>query len=131
MLLDTSGLLNLLLAREPQHELAAEYYYAAEQMVTHSYVLAEFVALAQARGLARAIALDFVGALESIPYVKVVYVDRELHHAALGLLRQRLDKEWSLCDAVSFVLMERLDIREALTTDHHFKQADFMKLLSV
>jgi predicted nucleic acid-binding protein len=34
-----------------------------------------------------------------------------------------------LCDAVSFVLMERFGIAEALTTDHHFEQAVFRRLL--
>ena len=52
-----------------------------------------------------------------------------LHRAALALLQGRLDKTWSLCDAVSIVLMERLSSAEALTTDHHFEQAGFRRLL--
>ena len=129
ILLDTSGLLSLVLASEPQHESAVEFYNSADKMLTHSYVLAEFVALAMARGLARNLALDFVKTIDASPYIRVIYVDRELHHAALELLRQRLDKEWSLCDAVSFVMMQRLNVREALTTDHHFDQAGFARLL--
>ena len=59
----------------------------------------------------------------------MVYVDEELHRAAVDLLSRRLDKTYSLCDAVSFILMERRGLREALTTDHHFEQAGFVRLL--
>jgi len=43
--------------------------------------------------------------------------------------RQRLDKTYSLCDAVSFVLMRQYGYTEALTTDHHFEQEGFHRLL--
>jgi len=41
----------------------------------------------------------------------------------------RLDKEWSLTDCVSIAVMERDQIKEAFTSDHHFEQAGFIKLL--
>jgi predicted nucleic acid-binding protein len=62
--------------------------------------------------------------------VTVVFVDQALHQAAVSLLQRRLDKTWSLCDAVSFVLMEQLGIAEALTTDRHFEQAGYIRLLA-
>jgi len=61
--------------------------------------------------------------------VQVTYVDEALHRAALAHLQQRPDKAWSLCDAVSFLLMARHGIPDALTTDHHFEQAGFVRLL--
>jgi len=63
------------------------------------------------------------------PLVEVVWVDETLHRAALTLLQARLDKAYSLCDAVSFVLMQHHGITEALTTDHHFAQEGFVRLL--
>jgi predicted nucleic acid-binding protein len=129
MLLDTSGLLCLHHRAEPLHKGAVKLFDAAEQKFVHSYVLAEFVALAAARGLPRQEVLGFVADIEDSFEVTVVYVDEALHRAALALLQRRLDKTWSLCDAVSFVLMERFGIAEALTTDHHFEQAGFGRLL--
>jgi predicted nucleic acid-binding protein len=59
----------------------------------------------------------------------VVHVDAVLDEAAWALLRSRPDKGWSLTDCVSFELMRGRGIREALTTDRHFEQAGFVRLL--
>jgi hypothetical protein len=45
------------------------------------------------------------------------------------LFSQRPDKDWSLTDCISFVVMQDHSIQEALTTDHHFEQAGFLPLL--
>ncbi len=38
----------------------------------------------------------------------------------MDLLTARMDKTYSLCDAVSFILMRERGLSEALTTDKHF-----------
>jgi predicted nucleic acid-binding protein len=50
MLLDTSGLLCLLHKDEPHHE-QAKIYFGTAACLTQSYILAEFIALCNARGL--------------------------------------------------------------------------------
>jgi uncharacterized protein len=40
--------------------------------------------------------------------------------SAIGLVRRHADKGYSLCDAMSFVVMERLGITEAIAFDRHF-----------
>lgn len=45
------------------------------------------------------------------------------------LLSDRQDKTYSLCDAVSFVLMRQRGMTGALTTDRHFEQEGFVRLL--
>jgi len=47
----------------------------------------------------------------------------------MDLLHNRLDKSYSLCDAVSFILMRERQINKALTTDKHFAQEGFIRLL--
>lgn len=129
MLLDTSGLLCLLHAGELEHRSAVDHFGAGQTRLTHSYILAEFVALAQARHLPRRPVLSFIEALQESPEVTVVYVNERLHREGLRLLQERLDKTWSLCDAVSFVLMQECSLTEALTTDRHFEQAGYRRLL--
>jgi uncharacterized protein len=104
MLLDTSGLMCLFDLRDFRHADARTFYDTALVRLTHSYVFAEFVALAHARRAPRSVALDFVADLQDDPEVEVVWVDEPLHRSALNLLRLRPDKGWSLCDAVSLTL---------------------------
>ena len=108
MLLDTSGLLCLHNRAEPFHAHARTLYRAARIRLTHSDVLAKCIALASARRLLRGDALTVVIDLVANP-------DQ--------------DKTYALCDAVSFVLMRQRHLTEALTTDRHFEQEGFQRLL--
>ena len=129
MFLDTSGLLCLHNRAEPFHAQARLLYREAHIRLTHSYVLAEFVALAQVRRLPRVSALTFLVDLVNNPDIDTIWVDAGLHHAGMVLLLARQDKTYSLCDAVSFVLMRQRRVSEALTTDRHFVQEGFQRLL--
>src|SRR5260370_26259011 len=129
MFLDTSGLLAYHSAREAGHQEAVAAFESKSHKLTHCYVLAELVALAHARKLPQRPAVAFSKALLQHPFVEVVWLDAPLHQEALDLLDERTDKTYSLCDAVSFVLMRRENITEAFTTDHHFEQEGFRRLL--
>jgi len=129
MFLDTSGLHVIFHSKEKEHEAAVSLFGGAGPKLTHSYILTELVAPAIARGLSRAGVLSFVRSLLAQPEVQVVWVDQRLHLEAMELLEHRPDKSWSLCDAVSFVLMSQHRVTDALTTDHHFEQAGFVRLL--
>ena len=129
MLLDTSGLLCLHFSTEPLHTQACVAYQKATIRLTHNYVIAEYVALANARRFPRASVLDFVVDLLSSPDIETVWVDESIHRAAVELLLLRQDKSYSLCDAVSFILMRQRGVAEALTTDRHFEQEGFVRLL--
>ena len=92
-------------------------------------MISELVGLAISKWRALPKVLDYVEDIFRDENITIVWVDEALTRQAMDLLQSRSDKSWSLCDAVSFVLMEDLQLTEALTTDHHFEQAGFIKLL--
>lgn len=129
MLLDTSGILCYFDVAERHNAEAVRLFRASTFLFTHSYVLAEFVPLCRSRGLDRAESLSFAEDFMGNPSIELVWVDYDIHRAGLSLLKARLDKSYSLCDAVSFLLMRERGITEALTTDRHFEQEGFVRLL--
>ena len=105
MLVDTSGLFCYLDVGDPRHEEAASLFDSTSGKITHNYILAEFVPLCQTRRLSRTVALTFLIDLIQEPDIEVVWVDAALRDQGMVLLSARLDKTYSLCDAVSFVLV--------------------------
>lgn len=129
MLIDTSGFFSLYDEAEKSHDEAVSFYSAAKARLTTSYVLAEYVALAHVRGVPRKQILEFSRRVLDDALVEIVWIDETLHRRAVGLLQEREDKNYSLCDAASFVMMRERGISEALTTDKHFEQEGFVRLL--
>jgi predicted nucleic acid-binding protein len=130
MFLDTSGFLSLHRQAEPFHTRARDIYRSTRVRLTHDYVLAEFVALSHTRGYSREATLSFLADVLDNPKIETIWVTESLHREALAFLVARRDKTYSLCDAVSFLLMRRRGLTEALTTDHHFEQEGFRRLLA-
>jgi len=97
-------------------------------LVTTDYVLIEVAdALAQTRH--RTAFERFMGVVRSASWIDVVPGDRELFEAGLALFASRPDKQWSLTDCMSFIVMTARGLTDALTHDHHFRQAGFRILL--
>lgn len=91
-------------------------------------LIAELVALLTSRSrISRQQIILFVDALKVAPQVEVIHFNTELDATAWILLKARTDKEWSLVDVSSFVVMTKYGMTEALTTDHHFTQAGFIQ----
>ena len=61
--------------------------------------------------------------------VEIVPASSALFRRATSLHAERPDKEWSLTDCTSFVVMNERNLTDALTTDHHFEQAGFRPLM--
>lgn len=90
-------------------------------------MLAEVLAFFNKRGL-HAKAVEIGRRLLRSDFVRLVYVDEGLYRAAFEYLESRPDKRYSLTDCLSFVLMDRLGIHQALAFDAHFEQAGFVRL---
>lgn len=61
--------------------------------------------------------------------VEIVPASSELFQHGGELHAQRPDKEWSLTDCTSFVVMKERGVEDALTSDQHFEQAGFRALI--
>ena len=129
LFLDTSGLFCLHDRNDFRHATARESIVNAGQLLITNYVLAEFIPLSQIRGHQRPAALSFVLDMLKVSRLRLIWVDMRIHNAAMDLLSDRLDKTYSLCDAVSFIVMREHNFLAALTTDKHFEQAGFIRLL--
>lgn len=129
LFLDTSDLLCIFDRADSRHQTASVLFRQSKKLLTTNYVLAEFLPLVMSRKLHRTSSLFFLRDLVLLPRLQLVWIDETLHERAMKLIENRLDKNYSICDAVSFVVMRTRKIAEALTTDHHFEQEGFVRLL--
>jgi uncharacterized protein len=72
---------------------------------------------------------DLYQALLDDPQLEVLPVSQEQWEQGRQLFAARPDKDWSLTDCISFVVMQERGLKDALTGDHHFEQAGFKALL--
>lgn len=131
---DTAGWASFLWQTEPHHALAKTFVrnhlQSNRRMVTTNYVLVELVTLLASRfRLNSKRVIELTKPLRNAPWLQVVHVDEELDAKAWDHLEERDDKHWSLTDCASFVVMNERGIYFALTTDHHFEQAGYVRLL--
>ena len=127
---DTSHLVALALPKDSLHAVALAWsQHIAEPLLTTSYVVCEFMNGLSSPAL-RGRAHGLLSLLLSSNDINLVSDASEpLLTDGLELHRNRPDKEWSLTDCISFVVMQRHGVTEALTHDHHFEQAGFEALL--
>lgn len=98
--------------------------------VTTELVLTELLNYLSNKGTnLRQSAVSFAEGLRANSNVTIVPQTTSQFWQALVLYSQRSDKEWSLTDCVSFLVMKQEKITDALAYDRHFDQAGFTALL--
>jgi predicted nucleic acid-binding protein len=130
---DTAGWADPLMGNSPDHATMEAYYrrLIAEKrsLLTTNYVIAELVALLTSRSrFTRPQIIIIVNRIRGMPRLRIEHIDQATDAEAWMLLEHTADKDWSLVDAASFVLMRRFGVNEAFITDHHFNQAGFIRL---
>lgn len=60
---------------------------------------------------------------------QLVHVDAGLWQRGWQFFLDRPDKDWSLTDCISFLVMQDRKLRRVFTSDHHFEQVGFEKLM--
>jgi len=121
---DTSALLAILDAKDPNHERATSILKASLQsddLFTHNYIHVEAEQLVRRRLGAEA-ATRLLG--ELLPAIRTVWVDEATHGEAVDAMAGR-GRGSSLVDQVSFVVMRRLDVDTALAFDADFDREGF------
>ena len=129
-LLDTGYLLALEIADDQNHAIAVQHWRelrtAVPALVVTSFVFDEVVTFLNSRGH-HGKAVELGGRLLGSPSVQFVHVDEGLFREGWDYFARHADKRYSLTDSISFVLMNRLGLRDALAFDKHFTQAGFQK----
>jgi predicted nucleic acid-binding protein len=114
------------------HQTAVKAYAtllrAGTDVITTDYVIDETLTLTKGRIHSRA-SLELLDRIERSDAIVKEDIDAERFAASKGYFRKHADHGYSFTDCTSFVLMQQLKIGKALTTDRHFKEAEFEVLL--
>jgi len=128
---DTSYWIALLREKDALHEQAVAWQgRVSGRLITTEYVLVE-LADALCSPAVRAATKSAIELIQGSASIVVIPASSALMNEGLALFDSRRDKAWSLTDCISFVIMWRDGLDEALTSDHHFEQAGFRALLRV
>ena len=126
---DTSALIAFVDADQPRHAEVIDTWDRAiadgKALFTSNYVLVESFALVQRR-----LGLEALRALADVlvPMLRVLWIDEELHAAAVASLFTAGRRKLSLVDCTSFELMRRRGLAEALALDDDFARQGFRRL---
>jgi hypothetical protein len=131
LFVDTAGWMACADSADPAHGPARAARDAAleggQLLVTTDYVVDETLTLVRMRlGLAAAEA--WWAQVEGSSRVRHETIDALRAEKARSMFYRHRDKDYSFTDCTSFVVMRELRLKEALTTDRHFRQAGFRVL---
>jgi predicted nucleic acid-binding protein len=126
---DTFYFFALVSDKDEAHEKAIDWSRKFKgKLVTTEWVmieLADGLASSQQRSLFPRLRRELL----TNPQYQLISLEPLLYEQGLQLYEERQDKEWSLTDCISFAVMNRDGLTDALTGDHHFEQAGFVALL--
>jgi predicted nucleic acid-binding protein len=126
---DTFFFFAILNRNDPCHERAVAHSRNTRALrVTTDWIITEL-----GDGLSRVAErerfMDLYRHIQLSPAIRVVPASRALLEEGIALYASRSDKDWSLTDCISFVVMRDEGLTQALTGDKHFEQAGFTALL--
>lgn len=131
---DTAAWIALINVDDAFHEQAKRVRATLQQQKCH-LVTTDFVLLEVADALVlpkiRSQTIRFINRLKNLVGLQIIPISQALFDEGWELYSQRLDKNWGLTDCISFVIMQREGITSAFTSDRHFEQAGFTRLLNL
>ena len=130
VLWDSSAILALLDADDADHQRAVS---VARQIASEkrpsfitNYIEVEAHALLL-RKLGRTLAREWL-LTATLPVVRALAGEEQ---RAKEILARHTDKDWTLCDAISFAVLDARRVRRAFTFDHHFRQYGRLDVLGI
>jgi len=130
---DTSAWAAIEDSRDIHHEVALlfkEEIAGSCELVTTDYVLDEIYTLLLLNvGYERTVAFRHtIEQMASGGVLHIAEVSRIIREEAWRIFEQfNLDKQWSITDCTSYVVMKHLEIAAAFAFDHHFEQMGFVR----
>jgi uncharacterized protein len=126
---DTGFFLALSQPRDRLHDRAKAWAaIISDRLLVTEYILCETVnGLSQPVDRPKAHAL--IRHIRTSASYDIVPASADLFEKGLELHESRPDKEWSLTDCISFLVLADRRITQVLAHDHHYEQAGFEALL--
>ena len=125
ILVDTSAVYAMSDSQDENHsrsvQLFEELISTDQELLVHSYIVVESAALLQSR-LGLPATLNF---LRNLSDFRVHWVRVSDHERAVSVLADESRRGLSLVDCMSFVVMARYGVQEALAFDSDFKRGGF------
>lgn len=132
---DTAAFIALGNADDELHTAAvtssSQLAHAGARILTTEAVLTE-VANTFSKATWRSVARHLIESVResaAMQMATVVHVDAALWQRGWDFFLARPDKDWGLTDCFSFVVMQDHGVTRAFTSDRHFEQAGFERLL--
>ena len=130
VLWDSSAILALLDANDADHaravQVATQIALARRPSFITNYIEVEAHALLL-RKLGRMLAREWL-LTGGLPVVRALPADED---RAREIIARHSDKNWSLCDAISFAVLDARRVRRAFTFDRHFQQYSRIEVLGL
>jgi len=128
LFVDTAGWMACADESDPAHHRAVQSRDAALEsgsvLVTTDYVIDETLTLIRVR-LTLAAAEAWWAQLEGSSRLRWEWIGMDRAEKARDVFFRHRDKSYSFTDCTSFVVMKELKLKQALTTDRHFRQMGF------
>ncbi len=119
---DTSAFLAVLDGSDKNHKTSKQFWETiikrGDVLLCHNYILVETSTL-----VLRRFGMEAVRVFEQdiIPILRIIWVTREVHFAAVSAHLMAGRRTLSLVDCVSFEVMRRTGVRKAFAFDRHFQ----------
>lgn len=129
--MDTGPLVAIVCKRDQYHQKALEVWeiLRGEQCLTTDLIVVETVNLL-AGSVGGKEAVIWARRLYGDPWIEVVQTTKGDMLSALPTVERMSGRGMGLADAVSFLIMDRYNIREVATFDRHFRDAGYQSVIT-